>query len=62
MATKPQGSRLQITLVWQDVLPRKRYLKKKKKKISRKQNIVCSILSKDVFIIAEIVSRIMSYM
>lgn len=62
MATKPQGSRLQITLVWQDVLPRKRYLKKKKKKISRKQNIVCPILSKDVFIIAEIVSRIMSYM
>lgn len=61
MATKPQGSRLQITLVWQDVLPRKRYLKKKKK-ISRKQNIVCPILSKDVFIIAEIVSRIMSYM
>lgn len=60
MATKPQGSRLQITLVWQDVLPRKRYLKKKK--ISRKQNIVCPILSKDVFIIAEIVSRIMSYM
>lgn len=31
MATKPQGSRLQITLVWQDVLPRKRYFKKKKK-------------------------------
>lgn len=61
MATKPQGSRLQITLVWQDVLPRKRYFLNKKK-ISRKQNIVCPILSKDVFIIAEIVSRIMSYM
>lgn len=57
MATKPQGTRLQVTLVWEDLLPRKSIFLKKN---IRKQNIVCPILSKDVFIIAEIVSRIMN--
>lgn len=57
MATKPQGTRLQVTLVWEDLLPRKSIFLKKN---IRKQNIVCPILSKDMFIIAEIVSRIMN--
>lgn len=46
MAAKPQGFRLQITLVWQDLLPRKRVFFANKN--IRKQNIVCPILSKDL--------------
>lgn len=60
MATKPQGCRLQITLVWQDLLPRKRYFFYKQE-YQEAEYSMPYIVQRHVFIIAEIMSR-MSYM
>lgn len=58
-ATKPQDSRLHM--VWKDLLPRKRYFVNKQKCQEAEYSMPYSV-QRHAFIIAETVSRIMSFM